>query len=66
MFIPGELFQHSLMFGGKGGANPRVEHLKSAPLFSLLRKFVNYGQIKFNKIDPRSNILEQIRPKLDG
>ncbi len=28
MFVPGKLFQHGLMFAGKAGAYPRVDHLK--------------------------------------
>ncbi len=30
MFVPGKPFQLSLMFAGKAGAYPRVEHLKGA------------------------------------
>jgi hypothetical protein len=31
-FIPGKPFQPSLMFAGKAGAYPRVEHLQGASL----------------------------------
>jgi hypothetical protein len=32
VFVPGKPFQPSLMFAGKAGAYPRVEHLKIASL----------------------------------
>ncbi len=32
MFAPGTLFQPSLMFAGKPGAYPRVDHLKDVSL----------------------------------
>ncbi len=31
-FVPGKSFQPSLIFGGKAGAYPRVEHLKGTSL----------------------------------
>ncbi len=39
MFVPGKLFQHGLMFAGKAGAYPRVDHLKKALHLGEIRPY---------------------------
>jgi hypothetical protein len=60
VFVPGKPFQPSLMFAGKAGAYPRVEHLMFAvkaganPRLEHLKYVspVNYGRKKFYKPVP--------------
>jgi hypothetical protein len=52
VFVPGKPFQPSLMFAGKAGAYPTWEGLPGEKRSGLIRKSVNFGREKFNRIDP--------------
>jgi hypothetical protein len=43
VFVPGKLFQPSLMFVGKARGHPRVEHLKGASLGQARSLLANIG-----------------------
>ncbi len=53
--MPGKPFKPSLVFAGKAGAYPRVDHLSGSmdKHSSLLRKSVNYGRNMFFDTGPR-------------
>ena len=50
MLVPSKPFQSSLVFAGKAGAYPRVEHLKGASLGSGTGRQANYASMVHDQI----------------